>query len=210
MSTTTDITTLLRNTVAVQLVGCEFPLIDMHLRWVLHDFLTRTGLLRESLSVSLVAAQANYPLTFATASGIAATLLTARIGESRLVHSTLAGLPAATGTPAMCALLDAETVGVWPTPTEAATLSLLAAITISPSAALGTPTVPFVCQPFFDYIHSGVLGRLYALPDKPWTSSLVAGYHKGEYMRGIAKARIAAETGRAQGTQMWRFPRFGR
>lgn len=62
-------------------------------------------------------------------------------------------------------------------------------------------------QQWFDTILSGVLGRLYAMPAKPWSSPPLAQEHLRIYKAGISQARDIAQRAWTDGAGRWSFPR---
>ena len=63
---------------------------------------------------------------------------------------------------------------------------------------------------FWEIIFDGVLGRMFAQPDKPYTDVLTGGYHMTRYRTGTVKARDQANRGFTATAQNWVFHSFGR
>lgn len=58
----------------------------------------------------------------------------------------------------------------------------------------------------FDAIKNGALGRLKAMPSKPWTDVAGAAVHQRRFRNGMAEARDMARRGYAAAAPAWRFP----
>lgn len=63
---------------------------------------------------------------------------------------------------------------------------------------------------FYDYILSGVLGRMYSHQNRPYTNDALSLAHTRRYMHGVSSARDMAARGFTSNAQNWTFPRFGR
>jgi hypothetical protein len=59
-------------------------------------------------------------------------------------------------------------------------------------------------------IFDGVLGRMYAHPDKPYSDSGGSAYHLKRFRTRINQARDMANRGYTGNAQNWTFNRFGR
>lgn len=210
--TTTTITTQLRDAIALRCPGADFALIDDEIRWTLYDFLHRTLLLRETLSVPLVAGQTNYTLTFATTGAEMAMPLSVRIGDTWwLAPRRMDDLPVIpAGRPTYYAMGDARTLQVYPASEMGTTdtMTVLVAVTINVNRAVAL-TIPYVVQPHFEVLREGVLSRLYKMGDKPWSSLVRAGDAAALYERGCSMVRNALTVGRAYGGRTRVFNRFG-
>jgi hypothetical protein len=209
--TTTTILDQLRTAAIVRLPGCEADLLDFEIRWAVHDFLTRTTLLRESFTVPMVVSQSSYVLTPATTDGLVSMLLNVKNGFQGLELHSLAGLPATSGDPTVACMGDSRTMTVYPTPTTGTSvvLTVLAAVTTSPNPSSAL-SVPYVVQPYFESLLSGVLARMHAMPGKPWSNPALAIYHMDKFNEGRLRAKNAVAAGRSKGATRWRFPRFGK
>lgn len=65
-------------------------------------------------------------------------------------------------------------------------------------------------QQWFQVILDGVLGRLYAMPAKPYSSPQLADFHSKRYRAGVVRARTTAQAGYTEGAGRWGFPYFAR
>ena len=59
---------------------------------------------------------------------------------------------------------------------------------------------------WFETILDGVLGRLYALPAKPWSNGQLAQYHGTRFRQGLNRARDIAARGYSNQQPNWAFP----
>ena len=63
---------------------------------------------------------------------------------------------------------------------------------------------------FFEFIMDGVLGRMYAQPNKPYTNGPGAQFHSKRYRLKVGEARAHANAGFTSRAQNWFFPTWGR
>lgn len=59
---------------------------------------------------------------------------------------------------------------------------------------------------WFETILDGTLGRLYALPAKPWSNGPLAQYHGTRFRQGLNRARDIAARGYSNQQPNWSFP----
>lgn len=79
---------------------------------------------------------------------------------------------------------------------------------VLPTTRDGTPDAPdWTFRIYDDTILSGVLGRMMAQENKPWSDENKAAYHLRRFRDGIAMARVAALRQNTYGAQAWRFPK---
>lgn len=69
---------------------------------------------------------------------------------------------------------------------------------------------PDLFMNWFETIMDGVLGRLYMLPNKPFSSPQMATYHSKRYRMGVARARATAQANNTDGGGRWRTPYYAR
>ena len=74
--------------------------------------------------------------------------------------------------------------------------------------SFNTTMPPELWSTWFEVILDGTLGRLYAMPAKPYTSPQMAQYHGARFRRGIARARDIAQREWTDGPGRWNFPRM--
>ncbi len=61
---------------------------------------------------------------------------------------------------------------------------------------------------FQDWV-DGVLGRMYSMPAKPWSNTVLAQYHMKRFRNEMAFRKQEAARGFSYNTPTWRFPRSG-
>lgn len=92
-------------------------------------------------------------------------------------------------------------------------LKALLALTLAPSCIecdCGDWSVPdWMYDTFFQDWLDGTLGRLYAMPAKPWSSPVHAQYHGRRFRNAMAQRKPQANKGFTYGIPGWRFPRGG-
>lgn len=77
--------------------------------------------------------------------------------------------------------------------------------------ALLNPVIPDTqISAWFEGLLDTVLGRIYGIPAKPWSSAALALLHMKKSRSWINKARDAANRGFARGETRWTFPYFAR
>lgn len=66
----------------------------------------------------------------------------------------------------------------------------------------------WVSDTYGDVIADGVVGRMAAMPAKPYSSINHAGFYTKKFKQGAMGAKIETNRQHLYGGQMWRFPRF--
>jgi hypothetical protein len=201
--------------------GCTMALVNVELRAVTAEFLHKTLLWRERRTIpasSVLPGVASYALVppQADAGTVAAAVLSAWYGQSPIRGGSLTGTrPGEAGEPRMVDLTDPLTVTLWPAPPAGAeTKDIVLDIAWSIEPVTTTPdtlTLPYAALNHLDALTEGTLAKLFAMPDKPWSSTEHATYHHAEYRSALFQAREAIRAGRAHGSieaPRWRFPRF--
>jgi hypothetical protein len=62
---------------------------------------------------------------------------------------------------------------------------------------------------FFEDWLNGTLGRLFAMPSKPWSNKDLAAYHGKKYRQGMGQRKQESNRGFVYGRPGWRYPRQG-
>lgn len=96
---------------------------------------------------------------------------------------------------------------------RATPLVALLALSVAPSV-LGTNCgdwqVPdWMFESYFNDWYDGTLGRLYAMPSKPWSNEKLAIYHGRRFRNAMGARKQEARRGFTYGVPGWRFPRVG-
>lgn len=69
------------------------------------------------------------------------------------------------------------------------------------------PIVPAnIVEKYTDELLSGLLSRMMAQPNKPYTNLSLAQYHDRKFRGGAARAYNSINTGNTRGSQRWAFP----
>lgn len=204
----------LRQSILLRLKGIERPLVDIELRAVTAEFLSRTLLWRIPYEfVPTVGADA-YIIPIPQTGICISMLLNANYGTSPIRICDLTHLRTqrqGNGPPRAMALRDARTVQLWPAPDkEDQTVRFTAAMTVDLTES--NPDEPFILPfevyPFTNVLMDGLYSRLYAVPEMPWTSRILMEHHLRAYRRGLTEARLQADTGRTRDTPMPQFNRI--
>jgi hypothetical protein len=70
------------------------------------------------------------------------------------------------------------------------------------------PLEDWMWDMFFDDFLNGTLGRLYAMPAKPWASTVHAQYHAKRFRNQMAYRKQEAMRGFTFNVPIWRYPRW--
>ena len=66
----------------------------------------------------------------------------------------------------------------------------------------------WIADTYGDVIADGIVGRMAAMPAKPYSSPTHAAYYSRKYKQGAQSARIEANRQHLVGGQAWQYPRF--
>jgi hypothetical protein len=69
------------------------------------------------------------------------------------------------------------------------------------------PFDPWMWDTYFQDWYDGVLGRMYAMPAKPWSSDKHASFHGKKFRNHMAFRKQESKRGFVYGVPTWRFPR---
>lgn len=201
--------------------GCTMAMVNVELRAVTAEFLHKTLLWRERRTIpasSVNPGQASYAVVppQADAGTVVATVLSAWYGQSPIRVGSVTGTrPGEAGEPRMVDLTDPLTITLWPAPpTGADTKDIVLDIAWSIEPVVTNPdtlTLPYAALNHLEALTEGTLAKLFAMPDKPWSSTEHATYHHGLYRTALFEAKNAVRDGRGHGAvaaPRWRFPRF--
>lgn len=103
-------------------------------------------------------------------------------------------------------------LGGYPTGTRKGS-ALLALKPLSFAAITGAGNIaPELWSEHFETLLAGTLGRLYAIPSRPWTDAKMAEFHMRTWRMGIQRARAGASDPHMNGSgaARWGFPYFAR
>lgn len=90
------------------------------------------------------------------------------------------------------------------------TLQATFALTVNdPLSRDAFPVVPWqLVEAHQDVLISGILARMMAQMNKPYTNLPLANFHLSRFRGGTARAKNEANEGETYGSSNWRFPRF--
>jgi hypothetical protein len=92
-------------------------------------------------------------------------------------------------------------------------MKVLVALSIAPGClecACGDWQLPeWMFEQFFQDWYEGTLGRLYAMPSKPWSSEKLAIYHGKRFRQAMGYRKQEANRGFVYGVPGWKYPRVG-
>jgi hypothetical protein len=201
--------------ILARLTGIELPLVKVEVRATLTDFLSKTLLWRDTVLIPAVSGQEMYALMppQVLAGVVGSRVLTAYYGESPMAVAALNGVLPASGVPTCVDLSESVWLRVWPVPDDSnplQTIRLNLVWGMDPTAIDPEDLVlPRQVLGYIEGITEGALARLYAIPDRPWSSLNHAAMHERKYRKVKLEARRAAEEGRGRmGGDNWRFPPF--
>lgn len=210
MSDSLAILESVRQTVMLRLPGATPEIVDFEARWLISEFLSETRLWRETFSVGLTAGVVDYAIPIDDKTAVT-VLMKARIGTTHLAFGGIPAIPnpARTGRPTRAMMLDDRTVRVHPIPTTddiALPLDVNVALTLLVTV---DAVPPDVMRPYHHYLLDGLLARMYAMPDKPWTNTRMAEPHLRRFQSGKSFVRRELDASRGYGSLSMRGPRFG-
>ncbi|HEU0198091.1 MAG TPA: hypothetical protein VFQ88_12885 [Nevskiaceae bacterium] len=159
---------------------------------VMRDFTSRTGIIRRTLLVTLIANTSIYTLDDLETGLEIVRVKACQMDGCRLRATAPEEVPdGLTGTPAMYIGLPPDQIQFVPTPVETGTVDVgLVAQTTS-----DTQSIPDeVTQRWLQQVSFGCLGRLFAMPNKQWTDAAAASYYLPLYEREVRRARHDADT----------------
>jgi hypothetical protein len=149
----------------------------------LRDFLQHTNVWTDDLEVSLLTGVTRYELVPPSGTLVKRLLNFYKIGDPTRQWTR----PAALDLPDYIVLSAAPVAGE----AARATVSLYA---VDPVDAEGNPVFPaFIINNYFEVLQHGMLWRLYAQPNKPWTSPEIAKAYRDLYVQGRDAVRDEVE-----------------
>lgn len=197
-----------KESVLSRLVGVDPSLVDRETRWVLNEFLSGTRVWRRTLDVTLVDATTIYDVPIEDEESVA-VLMAATLDGAPMGLGLPSALDTQDGTPRQVGMESDRSVRVWPVPALAdagKVVSVDVALTLLVSVDAAPPDV---LRPYQNYLFDGLLARLYAIPDKPWTNVRIADVHLRRFETGKASVKREMDGNRSFGAPRVRFPRFG-
>lgn len=112
-----------------------------------------------------------------------------------------------TGTPAAFFMLTPDTMQMFPTPNE--TLGQVLYVYGVCTPLINTPRLPNISTTHhFDAIMAGLLSRLYAMPNKPWSSKESSKDYDRFYKQCLSRFRDEANRAYSSAEAPFRFPTF--
>lgn len=197
-------------------IGCNQPAMEQALVDACIEFCEETRIVnRTTLRFNSVAGTASYTLSM-PAGTTTVTLLEAFYNSNRLglvgpddfVHPlelfpTVGTETAPAGDPSIAALLDPDTVRVFPIPNKSATNAFLVRVATKPTRA-ATQVDDILFDNWADAIVNGAAARLHTTPNQPYTSLTDEQRARTLFKREINRASIEASRGRVKRSQMIR------
>lgn len=207
MSETLGVLESIRQAAMVRLTGATPDVVDLESRWVVSDFLTRTRVWRKMVAITPTPGVDEYAVP-----GIQNYESVVLITEAAYKDRTLllAKFPVTTmqdGLPTAVMMVNDRTVGVYPAPTADVTdtIDLELAFTLLPASE---NPIPAVVRPYHDTLLKGVLARMYAIPDKPYTNLRLAPAEQSAYDRSVYDIRRVVDGGRGRNALFVQFAPF--
>lgn len=196
----------IKETAALRLAGVTMAMVNAEMRWTLMEFLAETRIWRRVITLAPVAGQRDYELPIEDYESVK-LLMSASYGDRNILRGLTFGLEQ-TGSPSGVGMITDRILRVSPTPTasETSLITVDVCLTILP---IMDAEPPDEIRPYSQVLLDGLLGRLYAIPDKPWTDIRFAAAHYAAWRSGISTTRREMEMGRMHGYTMARFPRGG-
>lgn len=196
-----------RQAAMVRLTGATPEVVDLESCWVISDFLTRTRVWRRVVAITPIPGVDEYVIPNIQLYESAVLITEATYKDRTLL---LAKFPVATmqdGLPTAVMLTNDRTVGVYPSPTADVTDTIDLELVMTLLPKLSNP-VPTVVRPYHDTILKGVLARMYAIPDKPYTNLRLAAVERVDYDRSVYDIRRIVDGGRGRNAMFVQFAPF--
>lgn len=218
--TMTQTITPMSQRVMARLPGADLATVNIEMRAAANEFLARTLIWRSRVAFTAIPGVNAYPLISVQpqAGVMISRVLAAYYGKTPIsVGSLMTGYDfTVTGAPQVLDASDPSRIVVWPTPVQETTeheITMDVAWAVDPSSIEPESVVlPFSVLGYIEAISDGALARLYAMPDKPWSSQKHADFHMRKFRVSMVQARRTAEAARGRenghAVPRWRFPRF--
>lgn len=201
----TQSTSIWQNVLLAELPGATWDFVEQVLAEVVNEFYTWTGAWIEPLSVDLREGRVAYHLNPVPGRDVDVVYVRS---------ATRNGMPLNIVEPAV-GMQGMGDMWVWP----AAVVNLVEAPRQDSRNGLRLIVAlrPLPCshevpddagREHFDTIKNGALGRLKAMPNKPWFDGAGANIHQRRFRNGMAQARDMAAKGYARAAPSWSFPRW--
>lgn len=193
MAATDEITRLMRN-IRVDVPGALDDVIKLKLFDAVSDFMDRSLVAYEEDTFTTVADQLEYDVSVTGPYQITRLLSLAdadgfEVGATMDVPGTVKLTSPPSG-----GNVYTYTLGIKP---------------IDPVDSDGYVQCPdWIIQRYRDVIQSGVIGRLFSMPSKPYSNERLAIYHMRAFNAGIGSARVDAARRNRYRTNQWVFPPF--
>ena len=198
-----DITRLM-NEARSHLVGATDNTIQLALFGVMDDFFRGSNAWQEDIDVQVAGnepAGTIYPLTPTGA---------CLIDKLMWVFVAPASAQELRGTPVNAAMSVPGELTLYSQPSSPAVYRATVALTVSdPLTRDGNVIFPeWVLQKYRAIILHGLLGRMMAQPNKPFSNLQLSVYHSRSFNSGISTARVEVQRNNKYRAQAWRFPGF--
>lgn len=180
----------------VRLPGARDNVINIELYLLINDFLQRTNIWVDEISLSIVSGQKDYPLI--SISGVVNRLM-ALVDQSEL--------------PISCTLIPPTiyqpdyVVRLRDTPSASVTYKAYTAIALDPNSQPEEALPDWIIAKYREGIEHGLLSRMMTQPAKPYFNSKLAEYHGAKYLRAVSVARNEALHAFKFRGQGWAYPR---
>ena len=192
----------------VRLPGADPTIIDRETRWMMSEFLRETRVWRRVMTVTLVDATTMYDLPIEDEEAVA-VLMGATLDGSQMSLGLPSALDEQEGTPTQAGMEGDRVLRVWPVP-MLGDAGKVVAVDVALTLLVSVDAVPpDALRPYQGYMLDGLLARLYAMPDKPWTNVRIADVHLRRFETGKASVKRDMDGHRSFGSPRARFPRFG-
>ncbi len=191
-----------------RLPGADPSIIDRETRWMVSEFLRETRVWRRTYSVTLVDSTTMYDLPIEDEEAVA-VLMAATLDGAPMNLGLPSALDEQEGTPLNAGMEGDRVLRVWPVPMLADAGKVVAVdVALTLLVSVDAPP-PDVLRPYQGFMLDGLLARLYAMPDKPWTNIRIADVHLRRFEVGKTSVKREMDGHRSFGAPRVRFPRFG-
>lgn len=208
-----------------ELPGCDIPIINFHIRKQAREFLRRTTLWREDVTITLVAGQALYPIVpivpgvnpsdADTDVGVPLGVLTVCVNNQPINPLTEQTRPADGVLIQPCQpnawfQFTPDYIQFYPTPDNAATYTAIVQIykTI-PLTSTDLVMPDALYSHYMEILANGVKASLMGMAKKPWSNQELALVYNRMFADGVLSTRDKYRSGGQRSATRITFPAFG-
>lgn len=202
MSDSMQLLETVKQAVSARIVGVAPGMLDSEMRWVVDEFMRATRVWERDINITLVNGTTDYALDIEDYES-AWLLLSATYNERVMRQGRAPSGFSTTGTPSAVGMVNDRTLRVYPIPVDATGFPLKVTLCLTLLPSTHAP-FPDVIRPYHAAFVDGLLGRMFSMPDKPWTNLKLAALHLDQFNMQKMDTRREMDRGRSFGAQFVR------